>query len=274
MEYLMTYGWAILIIAVVLGALFGLGFFSSTNLAPKITAGSCQVYRPDGPGTTSFINVEGTCNNELPQYVGQFSGATGNSNVMATGLIGVNPVGTVTFWMNLKNTVNNPVAIAFSASNTIGASFGGNFGACAAAGCASGAYGQVASSLTNTWTFVAVSFTGVTAGTNVYINGVQESLGTQVALAPGATIDIGNTGSGNAFNGLLSNVQYYNVSLNANQIVALYDEGLGGVPIKPAALIGWWPLNGNGNDYSGNQNNGAPVNVVYTSSWSSGYTSP
>ena len=32
MEYLMTYGWAILIIAVVLGALFSLGVFSSTSL--------------------------------------------------------------------------------------------------------------------------------------------------------------------------------------------------------------------------------------------------
>ncbi|MDE1854759.1 MAG: hypothetical protein KGH57_00340 [Candidatus Micrarchaeota archaeon] len=31
MEYLMTYGWAILIIAVVLGALFSLGVFSSNN---------------------------------------------------------------------------------------------------------------------------------------------------------------------------------------------------------------------------------------------------
>ena len=32
MEYLMTYGWAILIIAVVLGALFSLGVFSGANL--------------------------------------------------------------------------------------------------------------------------------------------------------------------------------------------------------------------------------------------------
>ncbi len=35
MEYLMTYGWAILIIAVVLGALFSLGIFNSATLAPK-----------------------------------------------------------------------------------------------------------------------------------------------------------------------------------------------------------------------------------------------
>jgi hypothetical protein len=35
MEYLMTYGWAILIIAVVLGALFSLGVFNSASLTPQ-----------------------------------------------------------------------------------------------------------------------------------------------------------------------------------------------------------------------------------------------
>ncbi|MGC8662613.1 MAG: hypothetical protein ACP5RT_02395, partial [Candidatus Micrarchaeia archaeon] len=43
MEYLMTYGWAILIIAVVLGALFQLGVFNANNFAPKALPGSCQV---------------------------------------------------------------------------------------------------------------------------------------------------------------------------------------------------------------------------------------
>ena len=36
MEYLMTYGWAILIIAVVLGALFELGVFSGTFFMPHV----------------------------------------------------------------------------------------------------------------------------------------------------------------------------------------------------------------------------------------------
>ena len=47
MEYLMTYGWAILIIAVVLGALFSLGVFSGSNiLGTACIAGSgylCQI---------------------------------------------------------------------------------------------------------------------------------------------------------------------------------------------------------------------------------------
>ena len=49
-------------------------------------------------------------------------------------------------------------------------------------------------------------------------------------------------------------------------------NGLGIVDLHN--LLGWWPLNGNANDYSGNGNNGAPANVVYTSSWISSYNPP
>ncbi len=45
MEYLMTYGWAILIIAVVLVILFSLGITNPLFFAPKAIAGSCQVVR-------------------------------------------------------------------------------------------------------------------------------------------------------------------------------------------------------------------------------------
>ncbi|MGC9205248.1 MAG: hypothetical protein ACP5FN_03170, partial [Candidatus Micrarchaeia archaeon] len=88
MEYLMTYGWAILIIAVVLGALFQLGIFNANNFAPKAPPGSCQVFRPNGPDTTSFINLEGICSGELPQYVAYFGGRDGstwtnNSNIVS-----------------------------------------------------------------------------------------------------------------------------------------------------------------------------------------------
>ncbi len=38
-------------------------------------------------------------------------------------------------------------------------------------------------------------------------------------------------------------------------------------------LIGWWPLNGDANDYSGN-NNGQATNVQYTNTWISTYSAP
>ena len=41
MEYLMTYGWSILIIAVILSALAYLGVFNPLYFAPKANPGSC-----------------------------------------------------------------------------------------------------------------------------------------------------------------------------------------------------------------------------------------
>ena len=73
---------------------------------------------------------------------------------------------------------------------------------------------------------------------------------------------------------LVEDVQIYNISLSQNDITTIYDEGIGGAPIALPWLVGWWPLNGNGNDYSGNNNNGAVTNTVFITSWTSGYSAP
>ena len=73
---------------------------------------------------------------------------------------------------------------------------------------------------------------------------------------------------------MISNVQLYNTSLSKAEITALYQEGIGGAPIDPNHIVGWWPLNGNAQDYSGNNNNGVPTAVTYTSTWTSGYVQP
>ena len=101
MEYLMTYGWAILIIAVVLGALFQLGVFNANNFAPKAPPGACQVFRPNGPYTTSFMNLEGICSGELPQYVAQFNGQSSYIQIPNSQNL---QLSTVTFggWVNYK----------------------------------------------------------------------------------------------------------------------------------------------------------------------------
>ena len=62
--------------------------------------------------------------------------------------------------------------------------------------------------------------------------------------------------------------------VSTNDIKALYQEGIGRAPIKIQNPVGWWPLNGNANDYSGNGNNGVPNGVTYTSNWYSGYSAP
>ncbi len=67
------------------------------------------------------------------------------------------------------------------------------------------------------------------------------------------------------FNGSIVNVQVYNSTLSTAQVSQLYREGISGGPISDAELTGWWPLDGNANDYSGNGNNGVATNVIYTS---------
>ncbi|MGC8623334.1 MAG: LamG-like jellyroll fold domain-containing protein, partial [Candidatus Micrarchaeia archaeon] len=70
--------------------------------------------------------------------------------------------------------------------------------------------------------------------------------------------NIASSGPGcNPISGDLADVQIYNTALSANQIQALYQEGINGTPIVPRNLVGWWPLDGNANDYSGAGDNGA-----------------
>jgi len=67
MEYLMTYGWAILIIAVVLGALFSLGVFSGSSLL-----GTSCVASPGYLCQNPVLSTSGT----LTVLIGQSTGAT------------------------------------------------------------------------------------------------------------------------------------------------------------------------------------------------------
>ena len=129
-----------------------------------------------------------------------------------------------------------------------------------------------------TWYFITV--TDNQGSINFYIDGSQ---------AGGATITspsnqqfgsigacaVGGYGCGTSyFNGFISNVQVYQSALSANSVESLYVEGIGGVPIDLQDIIGWWPLNGNVNDYSGNGNNGGATNIYYANRWWDGYKTP
>ncbi len=76
----------------------------------------------------------------------------------------------------------------------------------------------------------------------------------------------GSTACNLWFNGQISGIQVYNTSLTANQVAQLYARGIEGLPMPNNGLVGWWPLNGNPNDYSGQGNTGTPSNVIYVSS--------
>ena len=290
MEYLVTYGWAILIIAVVLAALFELGVFNPMTFAPKASPGSCQVVRPEGAGTTNFISLEGECNGELPQYVGRFNGAIGAGIVgYSLPAINVNAF-TLTAWIDVSYYTNSgPSYNIFTIFKSGGGYVFLNKGAClgcspaltAVSSTVSVVYGVGSSKpqpSTNTWYFVAATWNGTSNTIRIYQNNQLAGQGPEngsVLYPMSGAFSFGSAADGSqAFYGDLSNEQLYNVALSQPEITALYQEGIGGAPIDLQNLVGWWPLNGNANDYSGNGNNGVPNGVTYTSNWYSGYSAP
>jgi len=287
MEYLMTYGWAILIIAVVLGALFQLGVFNANNFAPKAPPGACQVFRPNGPGTTSFINLEGVCSGEIPQYVGYF---TPGNYIDTTQFIPLYYRSfTVTAWINSPTAVQEAYDLPIFGE-------GNSTKGCPNDNCMMfdirfdtiffGFWGDDLSTSEslkdNTWYFVAGVYNITNNYKYIYLYGGGYSGLDSYRTSNSFQLQSGTTCIGSdvtcvssSGNGSIANLQIYNTSLSANEIQALYLEGIGGAPIDLQNLVGWWPLNGNANDYSGNGNNGQ-INggVTFVSNWWNGYTPP
>jgi len=144
----------------------------------------------------------------------------------------------------------------------------------------------------NSWLFVALTYNQSAETEKLYLDGIK--VGEDTGVGSGSiwtscsgivSMAIGYTGGHcitptycniNTANldGFAANLQFYNTFLSANEIQALYQEGIGGAPIDLQHLIVWWPLNGNGNDYGGNGYNGQINNVNFVSNWYSGYTPP
>jgi len=279
MEYLMTYGWAILIIAVVLGALFQLGVFNSSSFSPRAPPGACQVFRPSGPGTVTNINLMGVCTGQLPQYVAKFNGASSSA---ATGYV-LTPTqsGTISFWLMASQMLANaPYVSLFNSgySSRIQVYAASGLGKVEVywPGTTPWPYIGDGTISAGQWAFVSVTWVNAGSGSAngeimIYVNGAKQVDTASLTLpisASAFSFNMGFSPSGPIYyNGSLANAQLYNASLTANQIQALYLEGMGGAPMKLQNLIGWWPLNGNSNDYSGNNNNGVPTAVTFTSQY-------
>jgi hypothetical protein len=132
----------------------------------------------------------------------------------------------------------------------------------------------------NTWYFVAVTETVINSNRIINV-----TLNTKTATQTSTNLNNRNINQINIggwdgshtgqMNGSIANVQIYNVTLSPSEIQALYLEGIGGAPIDLQHLVGWWPLNGNANDYSGNGNNGQMYGrITFVSNWWQGYTPP
>ncbi len=325
-EYLTTYGWALLVIAAVVAALYYLGVFNSTDFAPRAQPGACQISRPNGPGTVDPILLDGLCNNELPEYVASFPSSGGYARVPflqfepAITYEGHNSL-TVTLWAStpksawqtlaqyepldqLYQTPLGPqpypnIALWYSGVCTNGQDnyyatvlfwgqnaswqFDNPIGQC----------GNYAVPLTqNQMYFYVMEYDGNTLSAYVGAKGKIFDMGNGHApiswnpslgyLPPDQTLLLGCCDEG-LWYGYMSNVQVYNTTLTVNELDGLYLEGIGGAPISLNHLVGWWPLNGNSNDYSGNGKNlttydgsGYPnTNILsYTNSWTATYSPP
>ncbi|MGC8648290.1 MAG: LamG-like jellyroll fold domain-containing protein [Candidatus Micrarchaeia archaeon] len=113
--------------------------------------------------------------------------------------------------------------------------------------------------------WVLVTMTFGPSGIAFYVNG--QSVYSSSTPTSGATstplLGWDSTSGTDFWDGLIANAQIYGTALSASQVQQLYQEGIGGAPVASASLLGWWPLNGNANDYSGNGNNGAPYKINY-----------
>jgi hypothetical protein len=272
MEYLMTYGWSILIIAVVLGTLYSLNVFNSSSLAPTASPGSCKVFR-----TSASSTLTGVCD-LTPQFVAQFNGpkpSAGGAYISLPNFENYQETAsnsrTTIFWIYLTayNFIDlwgghdaNGLGIraAYSRKNN-----GVAFESEGCGGYWDGVFSTNAIPL-NLWTQISVVRNGLAV--SIYYNGTYQAGGTMQSrdfCTTSGAYTIGTYAVSTPMPPyVMANLQIYNTSLDTSQIQALYGKGIGGSPTSLPNLVGWWPLNGNANDYSGNYNNGIPTNVVFT----------
>ena len=178
---------------------------------------------------------------------------------------------TITAWVYISTTNTQYILIyggAFNCNNLFGIETYNNLMVYYGATCTT-----AATLSANTWYFIVNQFNGSAAneGAIAYLgkNGQPLSLySTNLGNGESTTSSIfylNDYNGGSPFIGKMSNVQIYNTALTQAQINTLYSEGMGGAPIAGAGLVGWWPLDGNANDYSGNNNNGVASNVNWVS---------
>jgi hypothetical protein len=273
MEYLMTYSWAILIIAIVLGLLYQLGLFN-TSFSVRSPPGACQVLK-----STASVTLIGQCSGILPQYIAQFNG---QSSYISMGNVMNTDKGdfTLVVWIKSLPDSSFKQILYKKVDGASGAGYSLYFrpsnpwiGFCVSDDLANTACAQ--SSAYNyrdgNWHQIVAEFKYGSA-MSVYVDGAYSNSFSTASivgtLSSSAAFNIGSGGNGGIYNGMMTNVQMYNHYIAPADIQTLYLEGMGGAPILPQNVIAWWPLNGNAKDYSGGNNNGAATLMSYTSQYS------
>jgi len=210
-----------------------------------------------------------------------FVTTTGNSYIDVTN---APPIGSSTFhmsfslWFNDRNTIVQSNSMMLVAENTIssdllGLQFVGTNIILGSDDDGCGSVNSIAINnivYPNTW----YNLVGIynTTKSSIYLNGYQIGSGSLSLCSLVGTKSL-SIGKGvvptKYFNGYISNLQIYNISLSPSQVAQLYYQGIEGTSIVPLNLTGGWQLNGNASDYSGNGRNG---NAISTNPNSLAYT--
>ena len=125
----------------------------------------------------------------------------------------------------------------------------------------------------NRWVFVGYTYAAGSSNTMTFYVGGQNftlsmggQLNTQLPATDQANIGKDSGGISYNFNGMIADVQVYNISLNRQQVIQLYQGGAFGMPINSRNLKLWMPLEGNPSDLSGATNIGTPYSISYSAS--------
>jgi hypothetical protein len=109
--------------------------------------------------------------------------------------------------------------------------------------------------------------------TSLYLNGVFTVSATDIRSYPASAITIGSYGggSGNSFYGSIDDVRIYNRALTQNEVSQLYKLGTANIAhssttLVPNGLVGYWPMDGNSTDMSGNGNSGSLIGMSTSTS--------
>lgn len=218
--------------------------------------------------STAQNNFNGKINSaywSLPNYVAQFDGFSSaiqipNAQILQSG--GSTPSITISAWVNFTTPPPHRQDY-FAISKSGGWYFGG---------CTKFLYAcyynpslgtlETSSTLLNPGVWYLITQTlGPSSGgrENLYINGIDVMKSASGTVTQTGGIKIGRSdalGSPTFLSGSVSDLQVYQTTFTPSQVSTLYSYGLGAPPLAGAGIIGWWPLNGDAKDYSGNSNNG------------------
>ena len=237
------------------------------------------MYRPYGVGTSQIVSLQGVCNNGLPKLLPYFTGS-GQIVIPNAPILETNSI-TIGVWVELKSTTQWAVVDRGAAVQDGTFYISNQTAAWPQFTIYSGGVGKTINIGTNvlaqnTWYYIVAEFNPTTGTANTYLNGQLAGTMAGVNLGSGsvANILVGSAVGGSLpFSGYIGNLQIYNTSLSASEVHTLYIEGIGGVPIQLQNLVGWWPLNSDINDYSGNLNNGgSATGITFNPSWMTTYT--